>query len=139
MKFHIVFNLKIVVKDFLNFFLQLCFDVLMYCDSINKTLLINIELTKLFILFILHVHFSQMSSIVSFFHLIISLSIISLIRDAIFFTFIFSTFDYFLFVLIVFVIAFIFSFKNANFKMFRLRVHFEQRFIHIMFIEIFEY
>ena len=111
----------------------------MYCDSINKTLSINIELAKLFILFILHVHFSQMSSIVLFSHLFISSLTTSLIRDAIFFTFTFSTSDYFFFVSIVSVVAFIFFFKNVNFKMFWFRVHFERRFIDIMFIKIFEY
>ena len=117
-KFHVVFNSKIIVKDFLNLFLQLCFDVLMYCDSINKVLLINIELAKLFTLFVLHVHFSQMSSIVLFFHLFILSFIISLIHNAIFFTFTFSASDYFFFVSIISAVAFISFFKNANFKMF---------------------
>ena len=138
-KLRAVFDSRIVVKDFSNFFLQLCFDILMYCDSINRTLSINIELAKLLTLFVLHAHFSQMSSIVLSFHLFISSSTISLIRDAISFTSAFSTFDYFFFVSIAFAVASISSFKNANFEMFRFRVHFERRFINIMFIEIFEY
>ena len=138
-KFRVAFDSRIVVEDFSNFFLQLCFDVLIYCDSINKVLLINIELAKLLILFVLHAHFSQMSSIILFFHLFISSSTVSFIRDAISSTFAFSTFNYFFFVSIAFVVAFISSFKNANFEMFRFRVHLEQRFIDIMFIEIFEY
>ena len=119
--------------------MQLCFDVLIYCDSINKALLINIKFAKLLVLFVLHAHFSQMSSIILFFHLFISLSAVSFTRDAIFFTFTFSTFNYFLFVSIVSAVAFISFFKNANFKMFRFRVHLERRFIDIMFIKIFEY
>ena len=111
----------------------------MYCDSINKTLLINIELAKLLILSVLHAHFFQMSSIISFFYLFISSSTISFTRDAISFTFAFLTFDYSFFVSIVFIVAFISSFKNVNFKMFRFRVHFERRFIDIMFIKIFKY
>ena len=138
-KLCVVFDSKIVVEDFSNFFLQLCFDVLMYCDSINKALSISIELAKLLILSVLYVHFFQMSSIVSFSHLFTSSSTVSFIRDAIFFTFAFSTSDYFFFASIAFAVAFIFSFKNANFAMFRFRVHFERRFIDIMFIKIFKY
>ena len=55
-KFITIFDSKLIFQDFLNFIHQICFKVLIYCDSTNKIILINIELAYLLVMFVLHVH-----------------------------------------------------------------------------------
>ena len=62
-----VFDSRLIFQNFLNFVHQICFEVLIYCNSTNKTISVNIELAHLLFLSVLHAHVFQMSSIASSF------------------------------------------------------------------------
>ena len=132
MRFTAFFNSRLIFKSFSNLVHQICFEVLIYCDSTNKTISISIELAHLLLVFVLHVHFFQLLSIASFFHLFSLSSTITFIDVTIFFTFTYATSRYSLFISFAFVISFIFAFKKIDFVMFRFRIHFERKIIEIM-------
>ena len=62
----IVFDSRLIFHNFSNFVYQICFEILIYCDLMNRTISINIELTHLLCVFVLRAHVSPMSSIVLF-------------------------------------------------------------------------
>ena len=43
----IVFNLKLVFQNFSNSIHQICFEILIFCDLMNRIILISIEFTHL--------------------------------------------------------------------------------------------
>ena len=61
-----VSNSKLIFENFSNFIYQICFEILIYCDSTNRTILISIELAHFLFVSVLHIHFSQLLSVVSF-------------------------------------------------------------------------
>ena len=90
-------------------------------------------------MFVLRVHFSQLSSITSFSYSFPLSSTIMFIDVMIFFIFTSAALRYSLFISFIFVISFIFAFKEIDFVMFRFYIHSEREIIKIMFIEIFDY
>ena len=56
-RFTTVFDLRLIFQNFLNLIHQICFEILIYCDSMNRTILINIELAHFFLVSVLRVHF----------------------------------------------------------------------------------
>ena len=138
-RFIAVFNSKSIFRNFLNFLYQICFEILIYCDSTNKVISVSIELAHLLLVFILHAHFSQLSLIASFSHLFSLTSTIMFIEVTIFFILMSAVSRYSFFISFIFIISFIFAFKEINFFMFRFRIHSEREIIKIVFIEIFDY
>ena len=53
-----VFDSKLIFQDFSNLVDQVCFEILIYCDSTNRTISVNIELVHLLCVSVLRVHFS---------------------------------------------------------------------------------
>ena len=139
LKFTTIFNLKLVFQNFSKFVHSIYFKILISYDLTNRTISINIELAHLLSVFILRIHFSQLSSIVSFFHAFSLSSIIIFIDVTIFFIFMFATFRYSFFISSAFVISFIFAFEKIDFVMFCFRIHFGKEIIKIRFIKIFDY
>ena len=113
--------------------------MLIYYDSTNKTISINIELAHLLLVSDLNAHFSQLSVITSFFHSSFLSSIIIFIDGTIFFILTSAALRYSFFISSAFVISFIFAFKKIDFVKFCFRIHFERKIIEIMFIETFDY
>ena len=134
-----IFDSRLIFPNFLNFIHQICFEILIYYDSMNRTISINIELTYFLFVSILRAHFSQMSSITSFSHSSFSSLTIIFIDATISFILTSATFRYSLFISSVSVISFISAFKKIDFVMFRFHIHFERKIIEIMFIEVFDY
>ena len=66
-RFTTLFNLRLIFQNFSNLVYQICFEILSYCDLTNKTISVNIELAHLLLMFVLYIHVSQMSLIVSSF------------------------------------------------------------------------
>ena len=65
-KFTAVFDSRLIFQNFLNFIHQICFEILIYYDSTNKAILINIEFTHLLFVSVLHAHVFSMLLIASF-------------------------------------------------------------------------
>ena len=63
-RFTAVFDSRLIFQNFSNFAHQICFKILIYCDSTNKAILISIELAHLFFVSVLRAHISQMLLIV---------------------------------------------------------------------------
>ena len=57
LKFIAAFDSRLIFQNFLNFVHQICFEILIYCDSTNKTISISIELAHFLLVFVLRVHF----------------------------------------------------------------------------------
>ena len=66
-RFITVFDSRLIFQNFLNLVHQICFEILIYCDSTNKAKLINIEFTYLLLVSVLRAYISQMSSTASSF------------------------------------------------------------------------
>ena len=93
-----IFNSRLIFQNFLNFVHQICFEFLIYYDSTNKAISINIELAYFLFVFVLCAHFFQLLLIALFFHLFLSSSTITFLDVTIFFIFTFVTFRYSLFI-----------------------------------------
>ena len=138
-RFTALCNSRLVFQKFSNFVYQICFEILIYCDSTNKTILININLAHFFFVSISHVHFSQLSLIALFSHSFSSLLTIIFIDVIISLILTSATFRYSLFISFIYMTSFIFAFKEINFVIFCFYIHFERKIIKIMFIKIFDY
>ena len=138
-KFTTVSDSRLIFQDFLNFARQICFEVLIHCDSMNRAISINIKLAYFLLVSVLRTHFFQMSLIASFFYSFFSSLIIIFIDVTIFFILTSAAFWYSFFFSFIFMISSIFAFKEIDFVMFRFCIHFEREIIEIMFIEIFDY
>ena len=138
-KLRAIFHSRLIFQNFLNLVHQICFEILIYYDSTNKAILINIELTHLLFVFVLRVYFFQLSLIALFSYSFSLLSIIIFVDVTIFFIFTSAMFRYLLFISFIFMILFIFAFKKIDFVIFRFHIYFERKIIEIMFIEIFDY
>ena len=66
-RFIAAFDPSLIFQNFSNLVHQICFEVLIYYDSTNKAILINIEPTYLLFVFVLRAHFFQLLLIASFF------------------------------------------------------------------------
>ena len=139
LKFTTVFNSKLIFQEFSNLIHQICFEILIYCDSANRTISVSIELAHFLLVFVLRAHFSQLLLIASSFHLFSSSSIVTCIDVTIFFILTFTASRYSLFISFTFVTLSISAFKEIEFVIFRFRIHSKRKIIEIMFIEIFSY
>ena len=64
-RFITIFDSRLTFQSFSNLVHQICFEILIYCDSTNKAISVNIELAHLLLVSILHIHIFQMLSIAS--------------------------------------------------------------------------
>ena len=138
-RFTAVFDSRLIFQNFLNFVYQICFEILIYCDSTNKAISINIKFTHFLSVSVLRAHCFQLSSIALLFHSSLSSSTIMFIDVTIFFIFTSAASRYSFFILFIFMISSIFTFKKIDFIIFHFYIHFEKKIIEIMFIEIFDY
>ena len=125
-KFTTTFDLRLIFQNLLNLIHQIYFEILIYYDSTNKMILINIEFAHLLSVSILYAHFFQLLLIALFSHLFYLLSIIMFIDMTIFFIFTSIAFEYSFFISFIFVTLSIFAFKNIDFVMFRFRIYFKK-------------
>ena len=139
LRFTAIFTSKLTFQNFSNLAHQICFEVLIYCDSTNKMILISIELTHLLSVSVLHAHFFQMLSVALFSHSFSSSLTVTFINMTISSIFTSAALRYSLFIPYTFMISLILAFKKIDFAIFRFCIHSEREIIEIMLIEIFNY
>ena len=138
-RFTAVFNSRLTFQNFSNLIYQICFEILIYCDSTKRTISISIELAHFLFVSVLRAHFSQLSSIALFSYSTFLSSIIIFVDVTSSFILTSATSRYLFFILLASVILFIFAFKKIDFIIFHFYIHFEREIIEIMLIEIFDY
>ena len=133
-----IFDSRLIFQHFLNLVYQICFEILIYYNSINKIISISIKLAHFLLMFVLRVHFFQLLSIALSFHSFsLSLTII-FIHMTIFFIFTFAASRYSFFI-ICFCNFIYLRVQKIDFVMFHFCIYSERKVIKIILIEIFDY